>query len=208
MDRRAWQLLLWTCIGAAVGAAPAPEERPELPAPVSPVVVPFQAGPAEVPTAQTVPAVVSDALGAQRNVAEAPLRWSWENPDHASGIYYAKADAKLTLLLDNTTKDALPVAGQILFGRLEGPAPGTFKPLSVTPLAAATLQGGQRAKIPLAVTFAAAGDYESAILPAAMSPLNTQGWQGEGRGGWGSRCNAFSRRAPRPRMPKLTRRRG
>ncbi len=98
------------------------------------------------------------------------LDWTWTNADHPSGIYYAKSDAQFTLIIDNPTDHPLPIGGQILFGSHDPPAPSptaatnptadNFKTIAIIPVTSANLQPGQRAKIPLSVTFAAVGTYE------------------------------------------------
>ncbi len=91
----------------------------------------------------------------------APLRLSWDQPNHESGIYYVKDEATLTVLVDNPAPNAAELSGDILFGTHTGPpGAGDFKILSVTPIAAAQVGAGRRANIPLKVTFGAAGTYE------------------------------------------------
>lgn len=94
--------------------------------------------------------------------APTPLRLCWDEPNHESGIYYVKDEATLTVLAENPGRDAADLTGEILFGtRTAGTAgTGDFKILTVTPIADAPIGGGQRARIPLKVTFGAAGSYE------------------------------------------------
>jgi hypothetical protein len=103
------------------------------------------------------------------------LRLTWQGPDHASGIYHVKDEGSVTVYVDNPGNTPAELSGEIVFGnRLDTanaptspPAPAAadaddsrFKILSVTPIASATLQAGQRAKIPLKLPFGAAGTYE------------------------------------------------
>jgi hypothetical protein len=90
------------------------------------------------------------------------LRLTWAAPNHASGIYYVQEEGAVTVLVDNPGAKAAELSGEIVLGgRIDG-ADGDagFKVLSVTPIATAMIQGGQRAKIPLPLTFGAAGTYE------------------------------------------------
>src|SRR4051812_30160415 len=109
-------------------------------------------------------AVVLMARGAMgqdaptRKILPQTLTLAWQKPDHASGIYHVKADARLTVVVENGTDVPVDLAGEILFGTRG--ASGEFKTVSVTPISAASLAAGQRASVPLQVTFAAAGTYE------------------------------------------------
>jgi hypothetical protein len=107
------------------------------------------------------------------------LHFTWDAPDHLSGIYHVKDDASLTVQIDNTSGQAAEILGDILFGSRS--AGGDFKIISVIPVAAATLSPGERAKIPLKMTFGAAGPYElrwrqgdHAIPIAAANGLSLQ----------------------------------
>ena len=91
--------------------------------------------------------------------AEPALRCTWTEPDHPSGIYYAKANGTLQVIVENNSGQPLELAGSIAFGAAVA-TPADFKPLSLTPITPTTLAPRERAKLPLAVTFAAAGPYE------------------------------------------------
>lgn len=103
--------------------------------------------------------------------APAPLHFAWEQPDHPSGIYHVQANATLTVVVDNGSAQPADLSGEILFGSRpnasEKPGKDDFKILSVTPIAPATVPPRQRVKIPLKLTFAAAGSYTLRWKPSA-----------------------------------------
>ncbi|HVS72601.1 MAG TPA: hypothetical protein VHQ47_15195, partial [Phycisphaerae bacterium] len=92
-----------------------------------------------------------------------PLHFSWAALDHPSAIYHPTDPASLAIFVDNPTSSPQPLAGEILFG--PSLPNDTFKPLSVTPISPATIAPGQRAKLPLALTFANVGPYELRFRP-------------------------------------------
>jgi len=110
-------------------------------------------------------AIAAMVCGAKARQVEEPaqgkneLHLTWAEADHPSGIYHVKSDATLTVLIDNTSKEAVEIGGEILFGTQEPAKGAPFKTISVTPVSQAALGAGQRAKVPLKVTFAAAGTY-------------------------------------------------
>ena len=78
--------------------------------------------------------------------------------DHPSNLYYAKEEAQLEVIVENPSAGSLPFAGSIDFG----PAPAgkePFKPTSITPIAATTVDAGQRLKISLTATLPSPGSY-------------------------------------------------
>jgi hypothetical protein len=87
------------------------------------------------------------------------VRVQWSGADHPSGVYYVKAQANLDVIIENLSADAMPLDGSIAFGP-RGAGVGDFKPLSLTPIAPSTLASHERAKLPMAVSFGAAGLYE------------------------------------------------
>jgi hypothetical protein len=109
------------------------------------------------------------------------LRLTWDAPDHASGIYYVKDDGTVTVLVDCPGPEAAELSGEILFGSSTGgpEEDGGFKALSVTPITAARIRSGQRAKIPLNLSFGAAGTYELRWRRGGRTqtiPSDTPGW--------------------------------
>ncbi len=179
MERRirTWQVLGFLCL-----AAIAVQAQPQMPAPIIPQAPEPPAAeptPPPAPAPQVAPQSPSPALAEPAPPPTPPvtatppriltqLQWTWTNADHPSGIYYAKSDATFTIIIDNPTDHPLSIGGQILFGSHDtsstppasNPAADTFKPLAIIPVTPADLQPGQRAKIPLSVTFAAVGTYE------------------------------------------------
>jgi hypothetical protein len=111
--------------------------------------------------------------------AEGGLRFSWAEPDHASGIYHPTEIAKLWVVVENPTKEPLPLAGEIAFGTPTGATLEPFKALSVTPITATTVAPGQRAKLPLTVTFGNVGTYELRHRGAAGEAEEAIGGAGE-----------------------------
>jgi hypothetical protein len=84
---------------------------------------------------------------------------SWTAVDHPSAIYHAKENARLRVTFDNLTGDPFAISGEILFG--PRPAPQQpFQPLAAIPMTRSTLAPGDRAQIPVDVTFGGAGTYE------------------------------------------------
>lgn len=105
-------------------------------------------------------ALLVSVASARAAEVEGGLRFSWAEPDHPSGIYHPAETAKLSVLVENPTKEPLALAGEIAFGTPTGVTLDPFKPLSVTPITPTTVAPGQRAKLPLTVTFANVGPYE------------------------------------------------
>ncbi len=108
------------------------------------------------------------AVGRAR--AEGPtLQLTWGESDHASGIYHPAETARLGVLVENTTSEPQPLAGEITFGAPSDGGAG-FKPISVTPITPTSVAPGQRAKLPLMVSFANAGPYELRWRANAKDP--------------------------------------
>ena len=101
-----------------------------------------------------------DAKPADQVPAAPPvLRAIWAEADHPSGVYHVKAGATLQVLVENPSDEPQSLEGSIAFGEASKAA-ADFKPLSLTPIAATTLAAHERVKVPLSVTFGAAGGYE------------------------------------------------
>lgn len=128
-------------------AQPAMPAMPDVP-PEPPAAAPA-APPAETPA--TVPAAAPlPAPGLRMQLAQA---------DHPSGVYYAKEDAKFSLLVDNPGDAPAVLDGQLEFGATPvGAAP--FKALAITPITAASVGPRQRVRLTVAATFGGPGAYE------------------------------------------------
>ncbi len=130
--------------------------------------------------------------------APSPFRITCGLPDHPSGLYYVKGEAKVALTVDNTSGQAQEFSGEIAFG--PAASGGDVNPLSVTPVETVTVAAGQRVKIPLSLTFGAAGDYQlnwhrgNAQTPIEFAPENT---------GVGLRCIFAPRAAKAEESPWL-----
>jgi len=105
-----------------------------------------------IPPIQAVPSVASPVAPATQPVA---LRFSWA-ADHPSGVYFAKDEAKLSLLIDNTTSAALPLEGNVTFGRIDS---GTFTPISITPITPVSINPGRRVRLEIPATFGLPATY-------------------------------------------------
>ena len=145
-------------MGAGVAGSTSQPVAPVLPVPATqPDAVP-PATPSEpaatIPDAATLPAA---------EPAHA-LRMMWTGADHASGIYYAREEGKISLIVENTNAAAEQLAGQVEFGvrpaGKEGAAGVVWKPLVVTPITSMEVGAKQRAKLEVAVTFGGPGTYE------------------------------------------------
>ncbi len=148
---------------------PAPATTPAsvAPAPVStpaPVTVPATApipapAPAPVLAPTAVPVPVPTAVQAPANT-DSGLHLSWANPDHASGIYYPNEQGTIAVVIDNPTDHPLALGGEFKFLSQPARAQERGKVVGITPIAAATIKAGRRAKIELAVKFSTPGSYE------------------------------------------------
>ena len=111
-------------------------------------------------------ALLGQAAFGQATAPDSPpaLRFSWADADHASGVYHIKDEAHCAVFAENVSAEAANLSGEILFGSVtpvsEPGKEAEFKTLSVTPITPATLGPREKAKVPMAVSFGAAGEYQ------------------------------------------------
>ena len=190
MRRIALILGVWAA-SAALGQA-----QPDMPAVPATDSDNTREAPVNPPESRSSPATTSSSP-ASTSVASAPataLRM-WFQADHPSGLYYTKEQAAIDVIaeLPRGVKGEVgsELAGMISFGQMvPGPDGTTFKVLSITPIADATVKPGQRVKMSVKVAFPAPGEY---VLRLNADPI-------PGAGGTELRC-IF---APRGTEPKAS----
>ena len=160
-------LVLMAVAGGVWAEGPTMPEIGTTPAGVTPVEGGTSTAATTTPLANTAVAATEAAsapAGAPPVTEARPaLRMVWVGADHPSGIYYAKEEGKVSLVVENTGAKPDRVNGEVEFGeRAAGGADAgaAWKPRVVTPIAAMDLGPQQRARLEVGVTFAEPGPYE------------------------------------------------